>query len=76
MLGIFVEFFCLSKFILFKKFILKKSGITPVSISLDPDQDGCFINPDRDLNCLQRLSVDSTSRQRDNAAKKPSKMEK
>ena len=72
MLGIFVEFFCLSKFILFKKF----TGITPVSISLDPDQDGCFINPDRDSNCLQRLSVDSTSRQRDNAAKKPSKMEK
>ena len=76
MLGIFVGFFCFSKFILFKKFILKKSGITPVSISLDPDQDKCFVRPDRDSNCLQRLSVDSTSRQRDNAAKKPSKKEK
>ena len=33
------------------------------SVSLDPDQAGHFVGPDLGLNCLQRLSVDNTSRQ-------------
>ena len=36
------------------------------SNSLDPDQAQCFIGPDLDLNCLQRLSADDTARQRVN----------
>ena len=39
------------------------SGIPSVSHSLDPDQAGCFIRPDLDPNCLQRLSAEDTSRQ-------------
>ena len=35
-----------------------------MSISLDPDQAGHFVGPDLGPNCLQRLSVGDTSRQR------------
>ena len=35
---------------------------TRVSNSLDPDQARPFVGPDLDPNCLQRLSVDDTSR--------------
>ena len=34
-----------------------------VSNSLDPDQAQCFVGPDLVPNCLQRLSIDDTSRQ-------------
>ena len=33
-----------------------------VSNSLDPDQARCFVGPDLDPNCLQRLSADDKSR--------------
>ena len=35
-----------------------------VSNSLDPDQARHYVRPDLGPNCLQRLSVDDTSRQR------------
>ena len=35
-----------------------------VTNSLDPDQARRFVGPDLDLNCLQRLSADDTSKQR------------
>ena len=34
-----------------------------MSNSLDPDQAHCFVGPDLGPNCLQKLSVDDTSRQ-------------
>ena len=37
-----------------------------VSNSLDPDQGRHFVGPDLGPNCLQSLSADDTSRQRDN----------
>ena len=33
-----------------------------VSNSFDPDQAQCFVGPDLDPNCLQRLSADDISR--------------
>ena len=36
-----------------------------MSNSLDPDQDRYSVCPDLGPNCLQRLSADGTSRQRD-----------
>ena len=35
-----------------------------MSNSLEPDQAQHFVELDLDLNCLQRLSADDTSRQR------------
>ena len=34
-----------------------------MSNSLDPDQTGHLVGPDRGSNCLKRLSADDTSRQ-------------
>ena len=42
-----------------------QSGIPSVSNSLDPDQARPYVWPDLGPNCLQRLSADDTSRQRD-----------
>ena len=33
-----------------------------VSNSLDPDRAHHFVGPDLDVNCMQRLSIDDTSR--------------
>ena len=33
-----------------------------VSNRMDPDQAQCFVGPDMDPNCLQRLSADITGR--------------
>ena len=41
-----------------------------VSNSLDSNQARRFVGPDLDLNCLQRISADDTTRQRDNMAKR------
>ena len=38
-----------------------------MSNSLDPDKARCFVRPDMGPDCLQRLSADSTSRQRVNS---------
>ena len=35
-----------------------------MSNSLDPDQALCFVEPDLVLNCLQKLSVDDTRKQK------------
>ena len=40
-----------------------------MSNSLDPDQARHFIEPDLSPNCLQVLSAEDTSRQRDNECK-------
>ena len=42
------------------------SGTIRVSNSFDPDQVQHFVGTDLGPNCLQRLSADHTSRQRDN----------
>ena len=42
------------------------SGIPSVSNSLDPDQARHFVGPDLGPNCLQRISVDDSSKQRAN----------
>ena len=33
-----------------------------VSISLDPDQAGCFVSPDLGPNCLQKFLADDTGK--------------
>ena len=49
-----------------KSYFLKKKirNTTRMSNSLDPDQSLHVVGPDLGPNCLQRLSVDHTSRQR------------
>ena len=55
-------FLSLSKSTLSKYFLW---NTIRVSNSLDPDQARQNVGPDLGLNCLQRLSADDTSRQRD-----------
>ena len=61
-------FFCLLN--IFKIYFSKNSFRNTIRVpnSLDPDQDLNFVRPDLGPNCLQRLSADSTSRQRDNSS--------
>ena len=33
-----------------------------MSISLDPDQSGCFVNPNQGPNCLQKFLADDTGK--------------
>ena len=56
--------------IFFKINIFRKilSGISSVSNNLDPDQAGHFVRPDLHPNCLQKLSADDTSRERDSSS--------
>ena len=55
-----IVFFFLNNIL--KKNVFRKT--IRVSNSFDPDQARRFVGPDPDQNCLPRLSVDDTGRQR------------
>ena len=59
MLGNFACFFVVCGFFFKLTFSNKKSFRNTIKVanSLDPDQARCFVGPDLDPNCLQRLSA-------------------
>ena len=63
--GNFFINFC--RLLIFFKIIFLKNSFrnnNSVSNSLDPDQDRLSVGPDLGPTCLQRLSIDNTSRQK------------
>ena len=63
-LDIFAYLFC--RLMIFSKSSFSKISFrntVRLSNSVDPDQTVHFVEPDRGLNCFQRLSADDTSRQ-------------